>query len=574
MADTFSDNCTARLINVSASTGCTLTRASIQGLTPNAFAALGFQETAHQMAYAKAQEARLAGYRENSLTTLLMSRITNIKGQLMKSNIPNSPSIILPYIHRRQKRNINWNYFKVVSGKATPSAGSGSIPQSAQDLVVTNNPSPLASTLQNLEQYFLPGTVMFVDYTNSSNTAISVQYKILAASTTGTTTTVTVQPNVTDAGWNGYTATQKLPWQIGGASGGNAQTGTTCYLGANSVSDFESWGGQDNAENTSTILNFWPQTERLVHEYTDEYLRALNALTNADATNAYAAVFKQLPLSEQKARQRAKHDAKVLNSAFYGQQINENQTVETYQKLPSVVDPANPSCVLEYKAKCLGFRTQLANCNRILDSATSALSLDSLFSTLYLVKRAREADGSEVDTIDCLTDRWTAGMIRDIMIPYYKKRYGVDTTRFYNPKQSLSFEGQVVLNYATYELPEDLGGFTLAVFWHPFFNDKLSAMASQVSGNVAAANRGRSLWFLDWSDIEMGITGTNSAVRRTNEADQLYNYTIKINIKHVTLESTSFCPIIEDPNRHYLVENFAPICPTLTVSGCTVTEPS
>ena len=102
----FPSNCVGRIINASPSTGCTLTRADIQGLTPNMFESFGFQEIGMDKVYANLREARLAGYRENTLQTLLMSRITNIKGQLMKSKISPSESVILPYISRRQKRNI------------------------------------------------------------------------------------------------------------------------------------------------------------------------------------------------------------------------------------------------------------------------------------------------------------------------------------------------------------------------------------------------------------------------------------------------------------------------------------
>lgn len=554
----FPDNCSGRIINVSASTGCTLTRADIVGMTPNMFEAQGFTEIGMDRVYAQAQEARVAGYRENTLTVLLNSRITNIKGALMKSKISQSESVILPYISRRQKRNIQSNYWSITAGAANPNAGKGSMPVSAWDLTVTNNPSALANTLQNLEQYFLPGKYLFVEYTGSNSTAYSIQYKILGAATAGGTTKVTVQPNITDTGWLALTSGQKLPYQIGGAGGGSAQAGTTAYLGVNAVSDFESWGGQDNAENTNSLIHFWLQTSRIVHEYTDEYLRALND----GLTSQYFKLFRQLPLAEQKRIQQAKYDRDMLNSAFFGQAINEFQAVETYTKLPTVQDPANPNCVLEYKAMALGFQTQLGNCGRVFDHQTNPLNFDTLLQTLYLVKRAREADGGEVEVIDCMTDRFTAGIIQDLFISYYKAKYGVITTRQYQPDQELVFDGQVMLKYNKYQLPPELGGFYLAVFTHQFFDDKLSASAN--------SNRARVLWFLDWSDIELGVAGTNSAVRRTNEADALYNYVMKINVKHITLNSMSWAPIIEDPNRHYIVQNFSSGCPTLTVSGCTV----
>lgn len=560
----FPSNCQGRIINVSASNGCTLTRADIVGLTPNAFEGFGFTEIGMDKVYANLREARLAGYRENTLQTLLMSRISNIKGQLMKSKISPSESVILPYISRRQKRNINTNYWKVASGNATPGAGSGSIPASAWDVNIQNSGSPLASVLQNVQDYFLPGKYLFIEYSDaSSNTAYSLQYKVLKSVAAAVGATVTLEPSYSPAGWAALTTQQQTPFQIANP----AVTGAIAYLGVNSVSDFESWGGQDVAENTNSLIHFFLQTSRIVHEYTDEYLRALN-----DAlTSNYFKIFRQLPLAEQKRIQQAKYDRDCLNSAFFGQAINENQGVETYTKLPTVRDPANPNCVLEYKSNALGFRTLLNNCGRVFDHQGNQLNLDTLFQTLYLVVRAREADGGEVDTIDCMTDRFTAGIIQDLFIAFYKAKYGVVTHRNYQPEEELKFEDQVYLKYNKYQLPPELGGYSLAVFTHPFFDDKLAAMSAAIGATV---NRGRVLWFLDWSDIEFGVAGTNSAVRRTNEADQLYNYVIRINAKHVTLNSMSWAPIIEDPNRHFIVENFAGGCPKLTVTGCDVTSGS
>lgn len=568
----FPTNCNGRIINVDASTGCTLTRASIYGMTPNDFEAQGYKEVGMDKYYATLREARLAGYRENTLQALLMSRVTNIKPQLTKTQIPNSPSVILPYISRRQKRVIQSNYWKVVSGTPNAQAGKGSTPASAWDVVVTNTGSPYANTLTNLEQYFLPGKVMFIEYANSStHVAYQLQYKILGAKTVGTTTTVTLEPNYSAAGWAALAAASKLPYQIGGVSGGNAVSGTIAYLGPNSVSDYESWGGQDNAENTNSLIHFWPQTSRIVHEYTDEYLKALNAAL----TSNYLKEFVQLPLAEQKRIQRAKYDRDMLNGAFYGQKINEFQTVENYRSLPKVVDPSNPDCVLEFKCNALGFDTQLSDCSRSTDHAGAAINMETWLAKLYLLKRAREVEGNVVDTIDVMTDRFTAGFIFDWFMAFYKAKYGVVNNRNYSAGQELKFENQVELTYNTYQLPPELGGFNLAVFAHPFFEDKLTAMAyaaGQTSATNAAADRGRALWALDWSDIELGMGGTNSVVRRTNEADELYQYVMKINVKHVTMESTKWCPIIEDPNRHSIEKNFDATCPTgITVSGCTVT---
>lgn len=566
LAVVFPGNCSGRLVNVSASTGCTLTRASITGLTPEAFAALGFQETGYQKVYARAREARMAGYIESNLMTLLNSRVKNMKGSLTTQNIGGNESVILPYISRRQRRNINSNYWKITAGTPTTGAGTGGVHSGAFDLTVVNNPSSLATTLVNLDQYFLPGKALFVEYASSSNVSYSLQYKIIAASTVGVTTKVTVAPNYTEGGWGALTAAQKLPFQIGGSGGGNAEAGTIAYLGVNSVSDFESWGGQDPAENNLSLIHYWMQRSRIVHEYTDEYLRALNALLNPDQTNSYVGNFTQQPLSVQKRIQRDKYDRDKLNSAFFGQVIDENQTTETYTKLPKVIDPTQPGCVLEYKSNALGFKTQLNNCSRVLDHQGNPLNLDSLFSTLYLVKKARQADGSigidDEPVIDVMTDPTTAGQIRDLMISFYKAKFTANVDRWYEPNQELKFENQVMFKYNIYQIPDELGGFKMAVFSSEFFRDRLAA--------AAGVNRQRYIFILDWSDITLGIMDSNSVMRRTNEADQVFMYTPKVNIKHVSLDSEQWAPLIEDPNRHYVVENFSNACPVLTVTGCSV----
>ena len=566
----FPSNCNGRIINVSASNGCTLTRANILGLTPQAFENFGFTEIGMDNVYAKAREARLAGYQENTLMMLLNSRIQNIKGALTKQNVPGSQSVILPYFPYRQKRNINSNYWAIASGSATPGAGGAGIHPGSWDVVVQNDRSPLGNTLQNLEQYFLNGKTMFIEYSDATTgVPYSPVYVITGAATAGATTTVTIVPNYSPEGWLALTAAQKLVYQIGGLAGGNAASGTTAYLGVNSVSDFESWGGQDNAENTNSLLEFFFQTSRIVHEYSDEYLKALN-----DAlTSNYFKIFRQLPLAEQKRIQRYKYDRDMLNSAFFGQRINEYQTVETYRQLPKVMDPQNPSCVLEYKANAVGFQQQLADCSRVSNYNGTVLSMDTLLGQLYLVKRAREADGTEIDTIDCMTDRFTSGIIQEMFIKFYKARYGVETQRWYEPNKELVFDNQVYLTYNVYQIPPEFGGFRLAVFSHPFFDDKLSAMTGLIDSRTASGNRGRTMWFLDWTDIVLGILGTNSAVRRTNDMDALFNYVIKINYKHITLDSMMWAPIIEDTNRHLIVQGFSQACPTITISpGCNFSE--
>lgn len=553
----FPGNCGVRILNVDASCGCTLTRASVEGMTPQMFEDQGLKEVYMDRVIARAVEAKAVGVVENTLEMLLMGRFANIKGQLQTQKVSNE-SIILPYVYRRQKRNINSNYWRVIAGVATTGAGTGAIPASAMDLTLTNTQSPWASALVGLENYFLPGKYIQIETLGSGGEAVAPQFRILSSVNANgggqERAKITVQPNVTDTEWAAMSAAEKAVYQVDDG---------IAFVLANSVSDYESWCYNDVAENTRNLLAFWLQTSRETFCYNDEYLKALN---HALMSNFFRD-FRMLPLAEQKRIQALKARRDWFNSIFYGQEIDEHQTVEGYASLPKVRDPNNPDCVLEYKANALGFKTQLQKCGRYLDHQGNPLSLDFLLEIGYNLKRSREASGGTVDTIDLMTDRFTAGAILELFAGdngFYKKKYGVSTTRFYQPGQRLQFAPNVNLIYNLYELPPDLGGYNLAVFTHPYFDDKISAF------DPALQNRGRTAWLIDWSDLTIGIAGTSSVSRRQPdpETSALYACVIQANINHYQLNSTRWTAILEDPTRHYIIDNFSSACPTLTVDPC------
>jgi hypothetical protein len=548
----FPGNCTGRIINVDASTGCTLTRASIRGMTPQDFEDQAMKEVGMDKIITQAQEAKVAGVVEKTLETLVYSRLAPIKKSLQTSNIGGSQSIILPYIYRRQKRNINANYWIATAGTATPGAGAGGIPASAWDLTVQKNVSPWATSLPAPERYFLKGKHIVVDWFKSdTKTAWSSQFKILDAVNADAggiyKTKLTLEPCVSSATWAGYDAATKLPYQ---------PTTGFCYVLSNSVSDYESWAWNEVAENTNSLLTFWLQTARETHEYNDEYLKALNAAL----LSGYFKDFRAMPLAEQKRIMHQKSVTSWLNSVFYGQAINEKQAVETYQQLPTVVDPLSPDCVLEYKSNALGIMPMLTACSRTTDKLGTALDFSQLAEIGYNLKRARQSGGaSGVDTVDIMTDRWTANNLLKHYNSMMKTNYSVDVNVNQNKVDVLSFENQILAKYVKLELPPDLGGYTMAVFWDEYFDDRLSAHVAPVEGVAPAgdlANRGRSIWMLDWSDIMVGIAATSSVQRQTNVADNLYNTIIKPNVRHYQLASKTWTTIMEDPNRHAVLTNF------------------
>ena len=74
---------------------------------------------------------------------------------------------------------------------------------------------------------------------------------------------------------------------------------------------------------------------------------------------------------------------------------------------------------------------------------------------------------------------------------------------------------------------------------------------------------------LDWSDINVGIAGTNSVTRKhpNVDAQELYKCRMEANVKEYTLKSTRWTTMLDRPQRHLIVENFSDALPKLTALG-------
>lgn len=540
--------CLPRIITVDDSCGCTLTRANIQAMTPEAFVALGNLEVDMQRIIEQTKELRTIGVKENSLMDLLISRTIPRGGSSVGKE-----SVIQPFTLKPQESNVNVNWFKIISGAATTGAGTGAIPASAWDIVVNTGPSPFKSALVNLEKYFLPGKYILVRYVDSAagNIVRTLNYKVLSAVNANgggeERAKITLQPNVTDTKWATLSGGEKLVYQ--------PTHGSVINL-ANSVSDYESWCYQYPAENSRALRAFWKQTIRRTNCYNDEYLKALGA----PLTSSYFRQFKEMPLAKQRRIQGMREERDYFNTVFFGDEINEHQTTGDYANLPQVQDPANPGCTIEFKANTLGVRRQLAECNRVVDLAGGALDMDMVIGALYNLKRNREISSGSIQVIDALTDRFTADSLRQVFGSYYKDKYGWEQTRFAQLNQKITYGGQIMFNHDMYDIPEV--GVQLAVFNQDYFNDNLAAHAAP---DVSA---GRHFMMLDWSDFGIDLYGTNSATRQTNVADNLYNCVLTPNVNHYQLNSQTIQVVVGDQNRSLWFENFSGDCPLLTATPC------
>ena len=251
-------------------------------------------------------------------------------------------------------------------------------------------------------------------------------------------------------------------------------------------------------------------------------------------------------------------------------------------QLPAVTDPEDDSCTLEYKSNALGIRALLREGNRIKNAGGGALTVESLQADIYYLKRNREEDGSSISVIDCMTDRFTYNKIFEVFNKYYEARYGWHLDRHAQINQQITHNGILLFNYSMYDLPEV--GCQLAVFHDPYFDDilnhqtKLFGSDGPADGAKVIGSNGkksstdvlssadqttyskvmRAMWFIDWSDVKIGIAGTNAITRKQPhpETDRLYKCRMAHKETEYSLRSTKWTTMMDVPARHLIIENF------------------
>ena len=580
-----------RIIKVDDSTGCTLTNASIKGLTPAEFEALSNKEIDLARVIANSAEAAMLGVQERGLVALLNSSITNIKPLINKVNI-SEQSIILPYIQRRQRSVINSGYFAVEGGKAadvnSPVVGGYTAGGGDQELTVNLGASDWASPIEHIERYFLAGGFVIVNSWDSNGDPIESQFKILGAAnaTSGgiskaVVTLRPIGPDLKQENSNGTSGYSAADWTGYAGKGDYELRKGVVQTIANNVNDFEEWCRNQPTDLSVKLVVNWLQTTRESRTVDQTYKETLQKIMNGDV-NPYLKSMVYQPLAEQnKIASKASQD-QWLRSTWFNQAISENQTPETYMQLPAVTDPEDDSCTLEYKSNALGIRALLREGNRIKNAGGGALTVESLQADIYYLKRNREEDGSSISVVDCMTDRFTYNKLFEVFNKYYQGRYGWGLDRHAQINQQITHNGILLFNYSMYDLPEV--GCQLAVFHDPYFDDILNHQSSlfgsdgpagggkvigqdgkktstdvlSAADQVTYAKVMRAMWFIDWSDVKIGIAGTNAITRKQPhpETDRLYKCRMAHKETEFSLRSTKWTTMMDVPARHLIIENF------------------
>lgn len=544
--------------------GCScFTKATFQDLTPSIYETQGTTAYGSNRIYANAKRARMVGVQPTILNSFLMGAVKDVKQPIQKVAVSNDKFVNLPYSVRYRTANISNEYFQITAGVTAGADG-------LWDLTVSAiSDSVLDAANGVIANQFLPGQYIYVQYADKTGgvgtqTTFLTPFKVVSSVADGDDATVRVYPSITAAGWAALSAPEQANLQ---------PTEGVVTIGLNNVDDYEKYCDAESVELAPQHIIDYHQTSRNAFCYTDEFLEMDKAIASGDI-NDYYSTFKHLPVTEQNRIREKKFQDKMAQAIFSNGPLNELQDPNAYvvgstDASLTVVDPADPNCILGYKANALGIRELLALQGQVLDMQGGELDLKAVLDACYALKRNREIDGQTVETIGGMTSRLVYDRIVAVLISYIKTVYGVDSLTMYMEKgEVVDHMTSVSMRYMKFDLPEWEFAFVIAS--DNFFTDQERLMTT-----AGLSSHAGKIWFIDWSDLTVGIVATNS--QKIDENDEIaakvvddLKCTIKQNTIHRTLESTTWTVQFGNERRSLLVEGFNPqTCIALDETPCT-----
>jgi len=607
------DRCKVAVSNNYDSCG-TITRSNIAYATPNGLLSIFKSGSGSDDHYRDMQslmttnmELKACGTKTYGLYDWLMSSARPVGSLINQKKIQGTDSIMEPFILASQKSIINDDFWAVVKGWTNAEYKSANSDQAVfplsdtrVDAAVTYGignaaGSSTAATrvlrlvnrygLDGAANWFVKGGTIHTFGRKASGEATRTQWVIVdsEATPTGTYTDVAV------SSMTGGTATD-------GNTDAAISSGVA-VIGANNVSDYESWCENRPALNPNKVVPFWTQTSRYtlcVDEFYKEWFAKLTA------NNPYFAKFGDVTIAERNRQLGGMWQKEWMNSFFWGKRIGANQTLANWTSLGpqyahyspnlggvSTTDGKTTGTLVSRKANAIGVYEQLFACGRVKDLKGQKLNLAELFNEIYLIYRTRSNSGRPSDNIDVYTDSKTASLIQRAMVKYY----GAATSTGSN--SAISFDYQVKdgkidklgFRVRSYELlyPQ---GVTLNIITDHYFDDFATAAnfeqtattAGQAGQSADAANNhinttGRFLMILDLGGgIYPGIVDSNRKVHTVGALEDLakvdsgYGCVMRSPTKEVTLNSVTWTAIVECPDDNLIVENFTAEEPTVVES--------
>lgn len=491
-------------------------------------------------------EMKACGARQNGLFDFLMSSKKMIGNKKITMPLGPGNSEIAPFVMGKQHSVMNTEYWSLKN-----------LYLSGSTYVIHVN-SRASIPLDN--RWFVPGANLYVNARTSGGTALRGSFKVVSceASSFGGASTllITATEENSTLGWVAKSA-------FTGFTGGSPLSAGVVVRGTANVQDTERWCYNRPALNDVKHVPFWFETDRYTM-CTDELYEAW--FKRLQEGNEYFKTFGDVDATQRNKQLADIFQREWLNKFFWNKRISSHQTLADYRNLASVSTfssasaglyvPGEGRCVGR-KANAIGVYEQLAECGQVFDLQNQQLNLVELFENLlYPIWRARGDQGIPNDTIEIMTDSFTASMIQRGMIQYYDTRsdglfrFMVNTDKVMSGKM-----GSLGFNYFEYELqyPQT----KIRIVTNNYFDDFASAMSLE---NINSA--GRFLWILDFTSIYPGIITSNSKKHVTGDleklaaVDQDYACVMANPTQEIQLNSLTWSAIVECTATSAIVENF------------------
>ena len=550
-------------------------------------------------------ELKACGTKTYGLYDWLMSSARPVGALVNQKKIQGTDSIMEPFVLAAQKSIINSDFWAVPHGFTNANYTTHASTTGVDGRPVDKTSTTYGAVTQILRlrsrdsldpntAWFVPGATLHVFSRKNTGVASRTQYIIAAAA------------NEIPASGAVATFTDVALVNV---SNGDTSSDTNSFIGiatigANNVSDYESWCNNRPALNPNKVVPFWIQTSRYtlcVDEFYKEWFAKMTS------NNPYFAKFGDVTLAERNRQLGSMWQREWMNSFFWGKRFSANQSLANWTSLPTQYahyssnltgpvsgydsNTSTNTTQVGRKANAIGVYEQLASCGRVKDLKGQRLNLAELFNELYLLYRARSSGGRPADSMDVYTDSRTAANIQVAMVKYYD----VNTQGKTGGTMRMNWDvkdgkiDKLGFRVRSYELlyPQ---GVTLNVITDNYFDDFLSAVKAEEVAVLGSdhesgqgidrkiGDSGRFLMFLDLGGgIYPGIVNSNRKVHTVGALQDLakiddgYSCVMNTPTKEITLNSVTWTAIVECPDDNLIVENFDDDVPDVVVSAAEYT---
>lgn len=551
-------------VNNNFDTAGSVTRANVANLTPSQLEDL-FKPSGlfadMDAWFITAFEMQMCGIKRNGLYDWLMSSARQMGNLVTVQNVDRGPSLLFPFVLARQDSIINDEYWAITSGQAQSGytgGVTGPLTTGQLALGVAGDRVIRVVSRYGLDldaKYFLSADRIFILSQGGNGVSQRGQWKVLSSAAEVATHPSYVDVLITSENSGSSTAWNSAP-----------TTAAVVLMGANNVSDWESYCLNRPTRDPRKRVPFWYQTMRRARVVDSEYEKVLARLM---ASNKYFQQFGDLPLAERNRQDEEMFQRAWLRTFFFGKPINSNQTMANWQSLPEIdsiqgsfINTGLQGKIVARRANMVGVREQLLACGQVFDLQNNNLNWYEWLTNNYNIMRSRKTQGKNVTDLDWFTDSAYAGQMETAMVNYLIAEYG-NTVRIVIEKGT----NELGFSWRTFEVKFP-AGIKINVISHEFFDDIVNAMYNEGGATGSAlASAGRLLLCLEMGKsgpkggtIYPGMIATNRKVRTLGELENMaridptYACTMEVPTERINLTSETCTAVVECPSNSAWIE--------------------